>query len=172
MTWKQIWNFAQQIPGAYSEYQAYALYNACLNRKLLVEIGSYYGRSTSIMLSTGQTTISIDPGYDAETHDTFMSNMRLHPNFNNLLVLPCLEENAFETWNQKIELLHIDTDSVYFGETEQVKNLLLRWMKFAECVLIHHCEQQGTASACKQANLSIQEIAPNMAMGFSKKVYL
>lgn len=177
MSWDNVWGFAGSLKGSYTSHQGQFVWDqakSVLDKPgVMVEIGSCYGRSTAILVSVGPT-VAIDPQYNEEVHQSFVSKMAEHPNKENLTYIRKLDFEAIEDWNQEIKLMHLDHDDIYFNREEWVYELLVRWRPFASRakLLLHHWEEnQGVKSACKRAGVVVDRSYGLIGVGYYLKLY-
>lgn len=61
MTFEQAWEYADAIKGWYSKAEGEMLWNFAQSAKVICEVGSYRGRSTSLLAQSGAIVHAIEP---------------------------------------------------------------------------------------------------------------
>lgn len=97
---------AESIPGWLSKYEGQLLaYFAKQARGIIVEVGSFQGKSTIFMARvTKQKIHAIDPHY-LHSYTKFLANTK---KYKNIVPVKKTSEAAAKNWHQEIALLHID----------------------------------------------------------------
>ena len=124
-TFADIWRITDSIYGAFSQNESQILYtyaNSCLNNSVYVEIGSYCGRSSSILgmlakdkdceLYCIDSFITGAPNVE-DVESVFHSNMQRSDTTYNLI--KDRSDNAASTFTKDIDFLFIDGDHQYSG---------------------------------------------------------
>lgn len=107
------------IGGWLSKYEEKLLTSfAAKSDGLIVEVGSYQGKSTVAMASaTKNKIVAIDPHY-LKSYKKFIDNTKKYVNIS---PIKDTSENANKKWRQKISLLHIDGNHEYEIAKEDIK---------------------------------------------------
>lgn len=133
MTFDEIYQRVEKLPGWMGEEDCRVLYKyAQLSTGLIVEIGSYGGRSTLMLaLGSGRKVISIDPyiGYE-DIYKGFQKTIKGL----DIELIKKKSEDAAQTWNKKIGLLHVDGDHHY----EEVKKDIKFWAPHVQGSILFH----------------------------------
>ncbi|OGY63535.1 MAG: hypothetical protein A3I89_02145 [Candidatus Harrisonbacteria bacterium RIFCSPLOWO2_02_FULL_41_11] len=142
--WENVEQKIEGIDGWLSDIENHFLYSTaknCANKGVIVEIGSWKGRST-ICLALGSKegkqvkVYAIDPhtgspdhqrpGQKIWTFNEFTNNIRAAGAAS--LVIPVIStaEDAVKNWNLPIEFIFIDAN---YHDHELTKNLIINWSK-------------------------------------------
>ncbi len=119
MEFKDIFEDIDRIEGWMGKEDCEALYKAVRNVKgLIVEIGTYAGRSTKLIaLSSPESkVISID----IKEHEDVRKNLK----GTKILYIVSPSDELGKSWGKEIDLIHIDGDHRY----EAVKKDIERWV--------------------------------------------
>ncbi|MBI4843557.1 MAG: class I SAM-dependent methyltransferase [Nitrospirae bacterium] len=120
--------------------------------KVILEIGSWKGRSTLCLLEGAKKNhakvVAVDTFKgsaehgDVDTYDEFIANINRHADYGNLEVIRDASENAAQKWNGEISLLFIDGSHKY----EDVEKDFNSWEGKVEkggYILFHDSFPQG-----------------------------
>ena len=107
---------------------------------IIVECGSYKGKSTACMASNTNSTIyAIDPfNWDNGTYDKFKEQTKYYNNIRPIQKSAVDAIHDIKNTNEPIKLLFIDCDHTY-QLTKQIYNLYLPLMTNGGIILFHDC---------------------------------
>ena len=118
----------------------------------ILEVGSYYGRSTVLLAHTGRVIYAVDPFSDFDTGDPggdkieagFLENTK---RFNNIFLF----RQKIEDWKtRKVGFAYLDGDHTYQGTKNQIEVALAC---HAEVIAIHDVNDTGGGTEVKRAAL-------------------
>jgi len=149
MTFKEIFEQVDKVEGWMGETDCKALYEYVKDLKgLIVEIGSYMGRSTKLLaLSSPESeTITIDPLEDTafSTHSKEVVKNNLLNSIQGLSVILIQKksQNAGRGWSKPIDFLHIDGDHLYEAVKTDIR-LFVPHVKKGHYVFFHDYYTRG-----------------------------
>lgn len=131
---KKAVDVAFRVPGLYRRGEAAFLYRLARRKGLLVELGCYLGRSTSLLVQSakvwGATVVSVDAFTPMPNNRAQASPEKWAENLQNVgLVAPELiaktSDEALQDWDREISLLFIDANHEY----DHVLADLMGWSK-------------------------------------------
>jgi len=155
ISFAKVWSRSNKILGAFSPAEARILYDQTIDQgegANLVEIGSYCGRSSSLLgqiarlnkcdLTCIDCFITLAPGTNTKKDmlKRFRKNMWISNSKYELMEMK--SEEAIKKYDKEIDLLFIDGDHTYEGVKKDCE-LRLPKLKVGGCVLFH--DYEGTA---------------------------
>jgi predicted O-methyltransferase YrrM len=115
----EVWTFANQIPGWFTELNASKLYDCALeSRGVVVEVGIQEGRSASVLLSAARHTdahVILVDYWESNTDQVFR---RLKPYFPDVMILHATSVEAARMLRADLSLVHIDANHQAPGPEE------------------------------------------------------
>lgn len=132
---EQAVNIAFEVPGLYRRGEAAFLYTLARRMGLLVELGCYLGRSTSLLVQAASIweadVVSIDAFTPMPNNLTQSTPEKWSHNLQKVGLTPPelivkTTDEAFKTWDREISMLFIDANHEY----EQVARDIKQWSKF------------------------------------------
>lgn len=133
-----MWKYASQIKG------------------VIVEVGSYQGRSACLLANTGNYVICIDPFLKEFSHDnptTIYENFTFNTiKYDNVKLIKSKIENVSSVFVTQrygdIKLVYLDGDHTYQGTINQINFAI---SSKADVILVHDCNDTGGGAAVKRA---------------------
>ena len=145
MTFDEIYKQVENIPGWMGRQDCEALYNAVLNIDgLIVEIGSFMGRSTTIMAWAAPKShiVAVDPYFTVHPSSGITEPIEAIKGFINnttsydVQLLAKKSEEIGEEWTLPIDFLHIDGDHHYESVKKDIE-LFVPHVKKGSYVYFH-----------------------------------
>ena len=134
---EQAVEIAFQVPGLYRRAESAFLYKLARRKGLLVELGCYMGRSTSLLLQAAAIweaeVVSIDAFVALSAHITPSTPEKWSHNLEKVGLTPpeliiATTDEAFKTWDREISMLFIDASHEY----KQVARDIEQWSDFVK----------------------------------------
>jgi len=145
MNFEDVFKEVQGIPGWMGKDDCSVLYDYVKNVEgLIVEIGCFMGISTKVMAlaSPKSRIIAIDSFQTVHSSSGIINSEVARKGFIknieglNIMFIHKSSHLVAETWNEKIDLLHIDGDHRYRGVKKDIVHFV-PWVKSGGYVLFH-----------------------------------
>lgn len=180
ITFDELWNMTSGIPGSFTVNEAQELYRIASNlpyNARVVEVGSYYGRSSSVLGQVARQTamelscvdkfVTSGPESDVEAaFKRYMDRTRV-----SYQLIPWHSRRASKLFNrQELDLLFIDGDHLYEAVCEDIETWLPK-VKPGAHVLFHdyNSSWDGVKKAVnKYSTLQLVNVADSMAVTIKK----
>lgn len=177
MNFEEAWLICDQIPGWFTKQDAKELWELSLDKEEVVEIGSFLGRSATLLtcIDSVKSVICIDPWiagqrlkeciankvptslYVKNFFELFLHFTNKGPFHEKITTIKYMDSEACVGWNKKIELIHLD----HLHTEKCVSNSLMIWRKHLlpkAKIMIHDSNIPDVMRGIKNSGITIHKI--------------